>query len=272
MKLDMGQAWNAAIAMLTANRSVVMIVAGVFFFLPSLALVLLLPESVQPPAETADPKAALEAMMQIYTENWWAVLLSSVAQGIGMLALLALLTDRSRPTVGEALKRGASGFPSYLGAQLLLAFGVALVIGLPLGAAAASGVGALIAVLVIAAVVFMLYAVVKGSLIPQVIAIDGILNPVQVLKRSWQLTKGNSVRLLVFYVLLAVAMGVLLIIATMIFGLILAVIGGDIEVIGNGVISSAINAIFVTVFLAVLAAVHRQLAGPSTEAVSETFE
>lgn len=272
MKLDMGAAWNGAMAMLGANRTVVLVVAGVFFFLPYLALALLLPQALQPQAEAADPTAALAILGDIYATYWWAFLLLSIAQGIGLLALLALLTDRSRPTVGEALQWGAKGFLPYIAAQLLLALGLGIVIGLPIAGAAMSGLPLVTFLVGLIGVVFMVYAMIKFSLVAQVIAIDRILNPVAALKRSWLLTKGNSVRLLGFYFLLLLAIGVTSLIVTMIFGVVFAALGGQAELVGNGVVSSAINAVFVVIFMAVLAAVHRQLAGPSAEAVQEVFE
>lgn len=259
-------------AMLNGNRDVVLIVAGVFFFLPYLALTLFLPEAMQPAPDQADPSAIAGMMMEVYTTFWWAFLLTSIAQGIGMLALLALLTDKARPTVGEALQRGATGFLPYLGSQLLVGLSFAVIVVAPIAIASAIGSGVLIFALGLVAVILGLYVFVKLSLIAQVIAIDGIMNPLKVLPRSWQLTKGNSVRLLIFYFLLILALGIVLLLITMVLGVIFAAMGAQVELIGNGVVSSALNAVFAVIFLAVLAAVHRQLAGPSAEAVSETFE
>lgn len=272
MKLDMGAAWNSATAMLSTNRDVVLVVAGVFFFLPYLTLALLLPESIRSAPPQTDTSAMIAMMTDLYANYWWAFLLVSVAQGIGMLALLALLTDRKRPTVGEALKRGAQGFLPYLGSQLLVGLSLAVAIGIPIAVAAVSGGGAVLIVLGLLAFVAGLYMFVKFSLIAQVIAIDGIMNPLKVLPRSWQLTKGNSVRLLIFYFLLLIALGIVLLLITMVSGVVFAALGAQVEAIGNGIVSSALNAVFAVIFLAALAAVHRQLAGPSTESVSETFE
>ena len=130
MKLDMGRAWNEATALVFANKDVVGIVAGVFFFLPYLALSLLMPDAAQPEFDPQNTEAALDALSTLYAENWWAFLLTSVLQMVGMLALFALLTDRARPTVGEALKRGTFGFPSYLATQVLAAIGIGLIVGL----------------------------------------------------------------------------------------------------------------------------------------------
>lgn len=272
MKLDMGAAWSSATGMLSANKDVVLVVAGVFFFLPYLALTLLVPQAAQAAQGQADPEAVMAMLADVYASHWWAFLLVSVAQGIGMLALLALLTDRRRPTVGEALGLGAKGFLPYLGSQLLvgLCFGVG--IGVPVVAAAASGIGTLTLVLGALAAVAGIYLFVKFSLIAQVIAIDGILNPLKVLPRSWRLTKGNSLRLFAFYFLIFIALGIAVLLITMVFGVVFALLGGQMEVLGNGIVGSVMNTVFVVIYLAVLAAVHRQLAGPSAEAMSETFE
>lgn len=272
MKLDMGRAWNEATALISSNKQVVTIVAGVFFFLPYLAVALLLPEATPPQVDPGDSEAALEAMTALYADYWWAFLLIAVAQGVGVLALFALLTDRARPTVSEALSRGVKGFLPYLAAQILMVLGFTLVLGIPLGLAGVSGMPAIIAVVGLVAIVAAIYAFIKLSLITPVIGIEQLYNPVAVLVRSWKLTKGNSLRLLAFYLLLFVVFIVISVLVTLVAGAIFAAFGGDLELIGNGIVGSLVNAVFVVLYLAVLAAVHRQLAGPSAEAVSETFE
>ena len=49
-------------------------------------------------------------------------------------------------------------------------------------------------------------------------------------------------------------------------------IGAGLAAIGAGMFNAILNAVYVVIMLGVLAAVHRQLAGPDTEAVTETFE
>lgn len=276
MKLDMSRAWAEATALLAGNRNMVAIIAAVFFFLPYFAIMLLVPETMQPQgqlgADPADAEQALQMMGQLYAENWWVFVIIGVAQAIGMLALLTLLTDARRPTVGEAIAHGTRGFFSYLGAQILLVAALMLVAGLliGLGVAIAGTSGAVLTGL--AAFIIGLYLFIKFSLVTPVIAIDGILNPVRVLQRSWQLTKGNSLRLLGFYALLFVAMGVLSAVVTMVVGVLFAAMGGQAELIGNGLFAALLNAVFVVVFLGVLAGIHRQLSGPSPAKISTTFE
>lgn len=264
MKFDMGAAWNSATSMISRNRSVIAVVAGAFFFLPYFALSMFIPTAAAPdPATTADLEAAIAAISSVYAENWWAILLVFVAQGIGTLALLTLLTDRARPTVGEALKAGAIAFPSYFVANILSVLAIGIGFVLPV---------ALLPFLVILAIPILFYLLVKFSLIMPAIAVDGILNPIKALTRSWQLTKGNSFRLFLFFFLLLLAITIVAGLASMVIAVIFAAVGGQAELIGNAFVGSLVNAMFVTVFLAVLAAVHRQLSGDQPEVLGEVFE
>ncbi|ALE17345.1 hypothetical protein AMC99_02059 [Altererythrobacter epoxidivorans] len=272
MKLDMGRAWNSATAMLAANKSMIAVVAGVFFFLPYLALSLLLPQTMAAAQPGDDPEQILAALTAMYSTYWWAFLLVSVAQIIGMLAILVLMSDRSRPTVGEALSRGAKGFLPYFLSQMLAIFGLMVVLGIPIGIASAAGAPAIVALLALIAAVIGVYVMVKFSLAAPVVAAEGLMNPVAILRRSWALTKGNSLRIFGFFLLLFIAIMVVTAVVTMVLGVLFAAIGGQVELIGNGVVSSLVNAVFLLIFYAALTAVHRQLGGPTTSEVSETFE
>jgi hypothetical protein len=275
MKFDMSAAWSEAMRLVAANRQVIAIVAGVFFFLPYLAFMLIFMNQMAAleAAQTAnpDPEAMGSAMMSFYSEIWWFVLIAMVVQGIGMLGLLTLLTDRSRPTVGEALKAGVKMFLPYFGAQLLLSALFGLLILIPLAIGAGGSVGAALLVGLIAVVAFA-YLFTKFLLTPAVIAIERQSNPLAALGRSWRLTKGNSLRIFLFVLLLFLAVGVVGGVISMIVGLFLALAGSQAALIGQAVVSGLINAVFYVIFLGVLAAIYRQLAGPSPEMVRETFE
>jgi hypothetical protein len=276
MKFSMSTAWNDAMALLRANRQVVLGIAGVFFFLPYLAIFLLMPEyaAAMGAAGTEQAKTvaeALEEATRIYGEIWWAVLLMGILQGIGMLGLLTLLTDRQRPTVGEALAKGAKYLLPYLGTQILIAIAAVAIVMIPVALGTAAGVGAgLLAGLVAAPV--LIYLLTKLSLSTPVIAIEGQMNPFAVLARSWRLTRGNSLRLFLFYLLLFIV----LIVVSMVLGMVIAALtllaGDEGGLIVSGLFNAVLNLVTVVIVLAVLAAVHRQLAGPSAAAVSETFE
>lgn len=273
MKFDMSAAWNEAVRLVGANRQVVLIVAGVFFFLPYAALMMATGDQMAAleAGAGADPEAAMERMWAFYGSIWWMFLLITVVQGIGMLGLLSLLRDRSRPTVGEALAIGAKALLPYLAAYLLLGLSMALLIMVPVALGAAGSVGmAVLAALIVFVALCYLYT--KFSLVPPVMVIDRTLNPLAALGRSWRLTKGNSVRLFLFYFLLLVAVLVVGVVISMVVGLVFALAGPEAALIGNALVAALLNAVWATLFLAALAAVHRQLGGERTEAVSETFE
>lgn len=278
-KLDMGKAWTQATGLIGSNRDTVGAIAGLFFFLPALALALFAPELVSPePAAPpgTDPQVAMEAMMaqitQAYADNWPVFLVMTIVQFAGSLALLALLTDRGRPTVREALMIGIASMIPYLLAQLISSLAIALVIGVPIGLIAAAGSPAAAVLAGIVLVVIGIYMFIKFTLTAPVIAIEGERNPLKALGRSWRLTKGNSFRIAAFLFLLFFTIGIIAALVSGIFGLAVSALGKDIAAIGNGVVSALVNSGIGVIFLVVVAAIHRQLAGHSPEGLAATFE
>jgi len=273
MKFDMSLAWNEAVAMIRTNAEVLLVVAGIFFFLPSLVMTIATPDMGEMMAfDPENIEAFSAAMATFYGSFWWLILLVVMAQLVGYISLLALLRDDARPTVGEAMKTGITGLLPAIGTYLLYAFAAGLLVALLVLPAAALNSPGLAAIAVLAGLVLVVYFSIKVSMSAPVIAIEKVFNPLAVLARSWQLTKGNSLRIFGFFLLIMLVYIVLsALIGMLILGL-LAVLGEGAGVIVNGVLSGLLGAITTVVFVAVLAAIHRQLAGPSAAAVSETFE
>lgn len=269
MKFDMSKAWSDATTMVGANREVLIIVAGLFFFLPGVLLGLVTPEL--PPLDSMEEAAMnrfMAAIQGFYASYWWLILLGLLAQLIGYLTLLALLRDDRNPTVGAAISIAIKGLLTAFATYILFILGASLAVTVILGLAAASGLAVLIGLASVIVVIAMIYLVVKVSLTMPVIAIERETNPIKVLIRSWQLTKGNSLRLCMFFALLLVAYFVV----SMVIGLIAL----GLSAIGGGMIQAGLTALVSTaatiIFVAVQAAIHRQLAGPSAKAVSQTFD
>jgi hypothetical protein len=268
MKFSMSDAWRDATAMMSANREVLLVIAGIFFLLPSLAMVFAMPGIQE--AMMADPALAGDALMETYASWWWLLLIVMLAQLVGYLAMLSLLRDTARPTVGEAIRTGLGGVLTAIGMYVVIGV-AALAITLVLGLLATVSAG-LSAVLILVALVAGIYVMVKLSLAMAAIAIEKVTSPIRAISRSWQLTKGNSLRLFLFYLLLVIVYLVVSTILAAVLGLLFALFGGSTAMVLNGLVSSILGCVLTVVFVAVIAAVHRQLAGPSAEAVSATFE
>lgn len=271
MKFDMSEAWNEATAMIAANREVMLIIAGIFFFLPTLALSFAL-GGMQDMAMTEDPEAMEQALLSFYGSAGWMIILAFVVQIVGYLALLALLRDARKPTVGEAIKTGLLGVLTAVAAYFMLSIAMGLVFGAFIGLATASGGETLAAVVSLAAAILGAYTFVKTALVPPVIAIEKVYNPLKVLARSWRLTKGNSLRIAVFLALIVIVYFVISLLTGLVISAITFALGDTASAVVSGLISGVLGAVVAVVFVAVLAAIHRQLTGPASPAVSQTVE
>jgi len=260
MKFDSNLAWRQASAAIVANRDVLLAMAGVFFLLPRLAASLLLPEP--PVASGSDPVAMASAMEKFYGQLLPYLIPMVLFQGVGTLAILTLFTDRSRPTVAQAIKLGARGLMPYLGAQILFALGVALVGGGLVVLAAMSGSNGLTAAVALTVIVAALVAYVHLVLVAPVVAVERIYHPIAALRRSWQLTRGNALRVLGFLLLLSVVAVIGMLAVMAVTGAGAALLGGaEAARVTNAIISGVLGAVVTLVMASVLAAIHQQLAG-----------
>lgn len=293
MRFSMSAAWNDATALMQRNKEVLAIVAGVFFLLPSLVMAVLFAE------QQAQAMTMVQSMLQgqVLQEDG-AVPLQAVpgwfiavglglflVQLIGYLALLAIMDDRRRPTVGEAIGMAFKCLLPLIGAFILFVIGyfvcallLSLLVGVVVaGIGAATGStaisGGLTLILSIAVLVAVFYVLVRLSLTLAEMVLGQKLNPIKAYAGSWRLTQGNSFRLFLFYLLLLI---VYVVISMVIFGVLLGALGLTLSPTASGLvmglISGVVGAVFGVVAMAIVAATYRQLAGPSAEAVRETFE
>jgi membrane-anchored glycerophosphoryl diester phosphodiesterase (GDPDase) len=261
MKFDLDTAWKDATGLLSRNFGLLAVIAGVFFFLPYAGITLALPEvaDLQKAQATGNPDTMMAAVTELYVGYWWVFLILALVQGAGLLAMLALVRRRANPTVGEALATGARSVPSYIAAQLMQSALIAIVAMLLVGLGAVTGLQLLAALGGVIAFVVICYIVTKLSLAAPVIAIEGELNPIKALRRSWSMTRGNSVRLFAFYLLLLIAFIVLSAVLSLVFGLAFALFGEQAALLGEAVVSGVVNATMIVIVVCVLAAVHTQL-------------
>lgn len=283
MKFDGNRAWNDAVRTVSANREVLLVLAGVFFFLPGLIAALFLSGfqaemAAGVAAVVGAPKspAALQQMMRAYAAIAPYVILLTLIQTLGYMAMLALLTDARRPTVGQAIAIGARSLPALIGTIMIFVLGYVLA-SLPMGLilmACIAGLGPQLgsAIGITIDLVAILLMVTRLSLTLPVIVIEGLHRPIAALQRSWRITGGCTLRLLGFYIMLGIAYIVISIALSVLLNLLTAMIGtGPVFALISGGIEGVIGAVTSIVLTAVLAAVHRQLSGPWRGAISEMF-
>jgi hypothetical protein len=258
-RLDSNAAWKEAASLVAGNRELFLVLAGVFFLFPGLASAVFVGEP--PLASGMTPDQMMAAFGEFYADTWWIVVLSSVLQVVGMLAVLTLMRDRSRPTVAEAIRAGLAGLLPYLAAQLLLVAGVVVIGGTAVGATAAVMPG-LAMVLTLMLVGFLAFAAIRLIVVGPVIAVEGVRNPIVAMRRSWGLTRGNFWRILGFLVLVAILFIVVVAVIMLVIGLVLALVSsGETQRVLAATASSALTALAMLYFIGITAAIHRQLGG-----------
>jgi len=258
VRFDPSRAWSTAMALLSGNREVLSAIAGLFFLIPQLLTMILLPDVPQ----GLEGEAAAEAALKIFG-TWWPVLIgSALVQAFGLMAMMALLVDRSRPTLGEAMRTTRRTLPAYIGATLVLIAGVglcALLILLPLAMVGGEAGTALATVPILIAA---LWVNVRTLTLAPVIAVERRTNPFEALKRSWAMTAGNGARMLFFASLFVLVALIVSVVTTAIPGaLLIAALGQDVAGHIVGVIEAFVSAIILLVWGVLLAACYRQLAG-----------
>lgn len=272
LKLDTNAAWQSAHAAVSGNREALLAIAGVFFFLPSLAFVLLYPEP--PMAQQAmTPEQALTFFETFYRESLPFTLAMSLAQAIGAMAILRLFAGPRRSTVGDAIARGAVDaivfMASVFAASILFSITASLIFAVFALTGIKAVAGAAGALLIGAA----LYLFFRLILVMPAISVEGLRSPLVSFRRSWALTRGNAGRIALFLILLLLVYAVVTGAASAVLGLSLAlVLGAAGAKIAVGIVTSALGAVFTLYVFASLGAIHRQLAGTAPDDLRQTFD
>lgn len=261
MKLDLNSAWESAVKLVRKNREMVLVLAGVFFFLPYVVFSLFVPmDGFAMAAESGDRAAMIAAFNAFAADYWWAVLLLSLIQTIGATAIMAVIGDPARPTVNDAMTRGLTLLPSQIGAQIISSFALLVIFMLAVLLGSLGGSGAMATTFGILTLPVLLYLWARFSLSAPTVAIDRQFNSFRAVTSSWRLTRGSGMRLFAFYLLLLVAFFVVGQVLGLLISLFTALPGEELARILDAVLSGLLNASFAVIIYAVFAAVHRQLA------------
>lgn len=263
MKLDLNAAWDQAVRLIAANREVMLVLGGMFFFLPYVLFLVLVP--MPDFAAVAGPSgentnALMAAMNGFLADYWWAILLLSLVQTVGAIAVMAVIGDPKRPTVRDAMRRGAGYLLPSVAVQILTSLAATLVLFVAMLLGAVTGSQTAAATLAVFALPVIIWLLTRLSLGGPTVAIEQVGNPFAALRRSWRLTSGNGVRLVAFYLLLFAAFFVISQVLGLIVGVLTALPGAEVAHVLGALLSGLIYAGLVMVVYAVLASVHRLLA------------
>ncbi len=198
-------------------------------------------------------------------------------------AMAALATPLRRTPFGEAIGIGLKAGVTFIAITILLGIAyLVFALAYMLVAVVLSLLGSLGAILsVLLLIPVLLYFAVRLSVIVPVVAVDGTLNPIKAISRTWSMTSGNALPILAVY---AVIIGIALILLGlpffMMFGSLFAAEAGAGDAAAVAAVGSMIGGFFLLVpmFLiySIIAIVintclHAQMTDTQTDEVAETF-
>ena len=126
MNFDMNSCWSRAVELLQSNFQLLIVIAGMFLLLPTMAIYMLVPDFQMLADPTIDRSVVEERIGEIVGPLLLASLFSLLFQFAGQAAMIALMGD-DRPTVGQALSSGFKAVPSLF--AVMIGFVLLLMIG-----------------------------------------------------------------------------------------------------------------------------------------------
>ena len=117
MKIDPAGALAEAVARYKLERPALHAVAGLFFFVPALALLFFVDTGAGAAETTQSVSAALQQML---LDNWPWLLGVQLLELFGSAWLYAWLLGRDKPSLVQAMRRAATLFPMFLIASVLV--------------------------------------------------------------------------------------------------------------------------------------------------------
>jgi hypothetical protein len=245
IKLDFTAAWNDAVALLKTHKDMALPIAGVFILFPTILLGYFVPEPEI--AAELEGQAALAVMMQFYRDIAPWLILTTILAVIGNLAIYSLVLNDRKPTVGEALGLALAFFVPMLVANLLS--GLAIIFGF------------------ILLIVPGIYLSIKFSLVGPALVAENIKSPVAALARSWQLTKGNSLYIFAFYLIIGIVALIIYMVVVGVTGALIAfALPASAALLVTSVISGIMEMLLSVVFVFIAMAVYRQLSAANPAA------
>ncbi|WOE75128.1 hypothetical protein [Alterisphingorhabdus coralli] len=237
---DLGKGFNDAIALLTEHMQTILVALGLFTILPAMLMHFFIGSTEL----NVNPLAAFSGFNGIW------VLVSVLLGMLGSLTIFTAFLTQTKTDLGATISAAAAMFLPYLLTNIIMWIGIGL--GL---------------VLLVIPGIFLMVKLVCAS---PIVAAEKEKNPIEALKRSWEMTEGNG--MIIFAFLLIIGVGIIVIswISNLItLGMILN--GGVVAMIG-ALLAAIVSAITSAISLAAIAAIYRQLAeGVDSAELQETF-
>lgn len=239
MKLDFSNAWADSVALLRGQAELVLTLTGVFLLLPPLLIELFIPFR---PSEQVFAVIVRE-FSEYARQNGGLLLLSTLVTAFGQLAIIRLLLDPARPTVGQALKGALPLLPWF--------FLTGLIVNLIL-------IAGFLALILPAA-----YLLGRLAVAGVAVGAENRRNPFDAIRRSFEISKGNGWRIFLLIAIVWVTGSIVSLAISTIIGVILAVSGGGAAgAFVAAFVTAALGALLGLILLLLTIAIYRQLSHP----------
>lgn len=267
MHFDMNTCWSRALELLSGSSQLLLIIAGVFVFLPAVGFYLLVPDIQMFMDPTIDQSVLQERMGEVLGPLVGAGLVATFCQFAGYAAMIALM-GKSRPTVGEALGTGLRVLPSTIAVLilfLLVYFVGALLIVLPFSLiAGASGAPALGLIGIGPVMLYSVWLMARLSMTMPEMVMVGTLNPVTAMSRSWSMTKAKQWPIMMFWTVLFAIFMILGLLFNGVVGVVAALAGsGTVQLLIVGSSNGFTSVLSGILTCALAVAMYAQLSVPA---------
>jgi hypothetical protein len=242
MKFSYSAVWDDTVALLRAHAPLIAALAGVFIFLPALLVGHFLPQPE--PVAGAEAGEMWRLLGEYFTVNWHWLLLQSLVNTIGTIAILILVFARQGTSVGGAISAAVLLLPFYFLASLLS--GLAIGIGLLL------------------LIVPGLYLFGRLAPLAPVVVAENRRNPIDAIARTFAVTRGKGWAVLGLVILVVIPGVIAMMVANMIFGFVFRLAAGqELGALLSLIVNSATATALTIVLLLLYAAIYRALADRS---------
>jgi membrane-anchored glycerophosphoryl diester phosphodiesterase (GDPDase) len=234
---------------------------------------------LEDPSALAGMGIGLIVMMVLFYGAYLVLILAQQA------AMVTLASPLEEPSFGAAMSRGFKSALPFFGIAVVMLLAYFLLAALLAGVIGAAGLGSpeaaevLGGVLVVLFLPVMLYLAARFSVLVPVVAVDQVFNPIAAIRRSWDVTRGKVLRILMtmfFFFLLSIAIiGVpFLLIFGASFGLDSGAepsAGAVGAVLGGFLLFIPLMIVYTIFASAYTAALHSEVTGGGAEAFEEVF-